>query len=135
MMRVHNVQAGIVEFYSYDVSRYVEDKIEARQIRRAYGSIPGQLNHPNKRFRYTRLGKNLRFANLETAFDWLGQSGVALPVPRVGEPVFPLGLSVNRSARRGEIDFVLQDKRSHIAPCEIKSGSSGCVRFRRILGD
>ena len=58
-----------------------------------FDAIPGQLNKQNKRFKYTRLGKNLRFANLETAFDWLEHAGVALPATKVGEPAFPLGLS------------------------------------------
>lgn len=37
------------------------------------------------RFKYTRLGKNLRFASLESAFDWLAQSGVAIPVSLVAD--------------------------------------------------
>ncbi len=98
LAQVRNVHAGIHDLYLYDISKYVEDKTEARQIRMVYESLPGQLNHPNKRFKYTRLGKNLRFADLETAFDWLGHAGVALIASKVSEPAFPLGLSEDASS-------------------------------------
>ena len=84
---------AILELYRADIAKYVTDRIEKRQIRMVFDAIPGQLNKQNKRFKYTRLGKNLRFANLETAFDWLEHAGVALPATKVGEPAFPLGLS------------------------------------------
>jgi hypothetical protein len=95
---VRRVQQDVSELYRYDIGKYVGNKVEARQIRMVYDSIPGQLNHPNKRFKYTRLEKNLRFANLETSFDWLRESGVALETVRVGEPVYPLGLAEERSS-------------------------------------
>jgi predicted AAA+ superfamily ATPase len=98
LMKARNVQSAIAELYNHDVAKYVKDKTEARQIRMVYDAIPGQLNNQNKRFKYTRLGKNLRFANLETAFDWLSCAGVALPAARVSEPVFPLGLSRDNNA-------------------------------------
>ncbi len=95
---VRSIQDGISNLYAYDISKYVTDKVEARQIRMVYESIPGQLNSQNKRFKYTRLGKNLRFANLETAFDWLGHAGVGLITTKVGEPTFPLLLSEDPSS-------------------------------------
>jgi predicted AAA+ superfamily ATPase len=93
LVRTRSVQKSICELYRHDIAKYVKDKTEARQIRMVYDSIAGQLDNANKRFKYTRLGKNLRFANLETAFDWLACAGVALPVSKVSDPVFPLGLS------------------------------------------
>jgi len=95
---VRNSQRAICKLYEDDIAKYVDDVTEARQIKMVYEAIPGQLNTPSKRFKYARLGKNLRFANMETAFDWLAQAGVALPCTRVGEPSFPLGLSEDRSA-------------------------------------
>lgn len=179
LVRVRRMQRDIISLYEADMTKYVRDRTERRQIRMVYESIPSQLNQENKRFRYTQLGKNLRFANLETAFDWLGHAGVAIPVTRVTEPTFPLmaseqqgmlklyssdvGLltaqlmgdvdveilnrrsSMNygsifenvaaqefvasghaplhyyRTAKVGEIDFVLQE-RGTILLCEIKSG-------------
>ena len=98
LVQPRNAQRAIVGLYEYDIVKYVEDKTEARQIEMVYEAIPAQLNAENKRFKYTRLGKNLRFANLETAFDWLKSAGIALPVPRVTDPVFPLGLSAETAS-------------------------------------
>ena len=63
-----------------------------------YESIPAQLNTPTKRFKYARIQKNLRFANLETAFDWLTSAGIALEATRVGELDYPLGMHEDRTA-------------------------------------
>jgi predicted AAA+ superfamily ATPase len=98
LVKARNTQKYITELYNHDVAKYVKDKTEARQIRMVYDAIPAQLNSPNKRFKYTRIGKSLRFANLETAFDWLSCAGVALSVVRVSEPVFPLGLAQDSNA-------------------------------------
>ena len=95
---VRNAQRAVFDMYEDDISKYVADPVEARQVRMVYESIPGQLNAPSKRFKYARLGKNLRFANMETAFDWLSAAGVAIEATRVGEPSFPLGLSEDRGS-------------------------------------
>lgn len=93
-----NAQRAIFDLYEDDIAKYVEDPPEARQIQMVFESIPGQLNAPSKRFKYARLGRNLRFANMETAFDWLSAAGVAIEATRVGEPSFPLLLSEDRSS-------------------------------------
>jgi predicted AAA+ superfamily ATPase len=95
---VRNAQRAIVRLYEDDIAKYVDDATEARQIKMVYESIPGQLNTPSKRFKYARLGKSLRFANMETAFDWMAQAGIALPCTRVGAPGFPVGLTEDNSA-------------------------------------
>ncbi len=95
---VRRVHEGIVETYKADIVKYVEDATEARQIKMVYEAIPSQLNAPTKRFKYARLEKNLRFANLETAFDWLTNAGIALEATRVGEARYPLTLSEDRSS-------------------------------------
>lgn len=92
------VQNDITALYKADIVKYVEDKVEARQVKMVYEAIPGQLNAPSKRFKYARLGKNLRFANMETAFDWLEAAGVALCVPRTGSVSFPSALAEDRSS-------------------------------------
>ena len=102
---VRRVQKSIVDLYEADIVKYVRDPVEARQIKMAYNAIPSQLNSPTKRFKYARLGKNLRFANLETAFDWLTSAGIAIGVTRVGEPEFPLMLTEDR----GSFKFFMND--------------------------
>ncbi len=128
LIRTRNSQAAIIELYEHDIVKYVADKTESRQIEMVYEAIPAQLNSENKRFRYTRLGKNLRFANLETAFDWLESAGIALAVPRVTEPVFPLKATADRSSFKlymndvglltsqlmGDVDLDILNKRSAI---------------------
>lgn len=95
---VRRIQKSIVELYEADIVKYVHNPVEARQIKMAYDAIPSQLNSPTKRFKYARLGKNLRFANLEIAFDWLTSAGIAIEATRVGDPVFPLTLTEDRGS-------------------------------------
>lgn len=97
LLRARNLQRGIVNMYEMDMAKYVSDTLEARQVQMVYESIPSQLNSENKRFKYARLGKSLRFANLEFAFDWLEHVGVALPAFRVNEPTFPLAAHEDRN--------------------------------------
>lgn len=97
MQQVRATHRNLIDTYEADISQYVADKVEARQIKTVYEAIPGQLNSENKRFKYTRLSKTARFANMETAFDWLASAGVALPVSRVTDIAYPLGLSENRN--------------------------------------
>lgn len=94
---VRQSQRAIMEMYGDDITKYVSDLVEARQIKMVFEAIPGQLNNPSKRFRYARLGKNLRFADMETAFDWLEAAGTAILVPHVGACEFPLGLYEDRT--------------------------------------
>ena len=95
---VRQIQRGINELYRADIAKYVSDQTEARQIKMVFDAIPAQLNSPAKRFKYARLGKNLRFANLETAFDWLAAAGVAIEATRVGETTYPVLLSEDRAS-------------------------------------
>lgn len=92
------IQQDIFALYESDIVKYGADATEARQIKMVYESIPAQLNAPAKRFKYARIQKNLRFANLETAFDWLTNAGIALEATRVGELGYPLGLHEDRTA-------------------------------------
>ena len=52
-----------------------------------------QVNKENRRFIVTGIDKKRRFENIQSDFDWLTNAGVALPVKRVSEAIFPLGLS------------------------------------------
>lgn len=95
---VRGVQKDIVDLYESDIVKYVSDPLEARQIKMVYDSIPAQLNAPTKRFKYARLDRNLRFANLETAFDWLVSAGIAIEATKVGQVTYPLGLTEDRAS-------------------------------------
>ena len=93
-----SVQEDIIDLYESDIVKYVPNALEARQIKMVYESIPAQLNAPTKRFKYARLDRNLRFANLETAFDWLTSAGIALEATKVGQVTYPLGLAEDRTS-------------------------------------
>ena len=128
LLRARNLQRGIVNMYKMDMAKYVSDTLEARQVQMVYESIPSQLNSENKRFKYARLGKSLRFANLEFAFDWLEHGGVALPAFRVNEPTFPLAAHEDRNMLKlyandvglltaqmmGDVDIDILNRRSSI---------------------
>ncbi len=93
-----NIQEDIVDLYESDIVKYVQDPLEARQIKMVYDSIPAQLNAPTKRFKYARLDRNLRFANLETAFDWLTNAGIAIEATKVGQVTYPLGIAEDQAS-------------------------------------
>lgn len=95
---VRKLQRDLFDLYEDDIVKYVGDAVEARQIKMVYEAIPAQLNTPTKRFKYARLGRNLRFANLETAFDWLTSAGIAIEATRVGQVNYPLGFSEDRTS-------------------------------------
>lgn len=128
LLRARNLQRGIVNMYEMDMAKYVSDTLEARQVQMVYESIPSQLNSENKRFKYARLGKSLRFANLEFAFDWLEHVGVTLPAFRVNEPTFPLAAHEDRNMLKlyandvglltaqmmGDVDIDILNRRSSI---------------------
>lgn len=95
---VRKLQRDLFDLYEDDIVKYVGDAVEARQIKMVYEAIPAQLNTPMKRFKYARLGRNLRFANLETAFDWLTSAGIAIEATRVGQVNYPLGFSEDRTS-------------------------------------
>ena len=96
--RVRNVQKAIVDLYELDITKYVPDLVERRHIKTIYESIVNQLNAPNKRFKFTKLGSDSRFAHMRTAFDWLANAGIALPTLKVQEPRYPMGDHANENS-------------------------------------
>lgn len=96
--KVRNIQNDIYATYEYDITKYVENTVERRHIKTIYESIPNQLNAVNKRFKFTKLGPNVRFAHMQTAFDWLAHAGIALPTLKVSEPRYPLGSHADESS-------------------------------------
>lgn len=100
LQSVRMVQRSIVDLYQHDFSKYMSSKEDARFAKALYNAIPSQLDKENKRFKFKNsvAPADARFAYLETSFDWLEQAGVALPVFRVTEPMYPLELHETRSS-------------------------------------
>lgn len=85
-------QRSILSAYQADITRYVEDRTHAQRIKTIFNAVPAQLNKENKRFIVSGIDKKRRFEDMQSDFDWLANAGVVIPVKRVPEPVFPLGL-------------------------------------------
>lgn len=90
-MRVR--QRAILDTYRADITRYVDDVVHAQRIRTIFDAIPAQLNKESRRFMVSGIDKKRRYDSMRPDFDWLENAGVALPVKRVTEAVFPLGMS------------------------------------------
>lgn len=95
---VRNAQRAIYAAYEADITKYVDNPIDRRHIKTVYEAIPNQLNAQNKRFKFTKIDRNARFSHMATAFDWLESSGIALPVLRVQDPIYPLGSNADTSS-------------------------------------
>lgn len=95
---VRNTQKAIYAAYEADITKYVDNPTDRRHIKTIYEAIPNQLNAQNKRFKFTKIDRNARFSHMATAFDWLESSGIALPVLRVQDPMYPLGGSADTSS-------------------------------------
>ena len=90
-------QRGILDTYRADITRYVKDRVRARQIKTILDAVPSQLNRESKRFIISGATDGKRFSRIASDFDWLADAGVVIPVHRATEATFPLGLSEERS--------------------------------------
>ncbi len=86
-------QGSILDAYRHDITRYVADPVHAQRIKTIFNAMPAQLNKENRRFVVSGIDKRRRFEDMQSDFDWLANAGVAIPVKRVSEASFPLGMS------------------------------------------
>ena len=85
-------QNSILDLYRLDIARYADGNNKVK-IKAIFDSIPSQLNDRNRRFILTDVdghGRHNRYAN---SFNWLDDSGTALPCYNVTEPRPPLKLN------------------------------------------
>ncbi|WP_297566000.1 ATP-binding protein [uncultured Faecalibaculum sp.] len=90
------IQKQILTLYRQDISKYAQGLMSLK-IRQIFDSIPSQLDDKNRRFRLNALGKGAQMRNLENAFLWLEEAGVALPCYNTSAPVTPLRLNEKRN--------------------------------------
>lgn len=62
----------ILNLYIEDIAKF--GGTDARRAKAIFQSIPGQLSHNSKRFKFSRLGKSVRYGNSESAVLWLDDS-------------------------------------------------------------
>lgn len=70
---------NIIDSYLDDMKKYVISMPEANKIERIYTNIPVQLAKENKKYQFSKIGKNARYRDYETAFEWLLSSRMIIP--------------------------------------------------------
>lgn len=90
IIEVRKIQSDIHEYYSIDASKY--DENNKLKIRRIYDLIPSTLENKKKRIVVQDIEniKGKKFSNYRDEFDYLINSGIALEVKALSNPVFPL---------------------------------------------
>ncbi|GHT50078.1 ATPase AAA [Bacteroidia bacterium] len=90
VMRVRDLQTEIQHYYAIDASKYDTDN--RLKIRKIYDMLPSNLENKKKRIVIKNIehktGK--RSGDYEEEFEYLIQSGIALEVRAISNPVFPL---------------------------------------------
>lgn len=88
---VSTIHKKIWQDYKKDFTRY-EEKYKLKLIS-IYDLIPAELNSKNKRYNFSNINKQLKFARYENNFNWLIDAGVSIPVFNVTEYQIPLEAS------------------------------------------
>ena len=95
--KVRELQREIKEYYSIDASKY--DTERKLKIRRIYDLIPSNMENKKKRVIVKDIEnkKGKTVSNYLEEFEYLINSGVALNVQAISNPVFPLIESENKN--------------------------------------
>ncbi len=78
-LNLHNILRSVIDSYLADMSKYTNNVTEANKIERIYNNVPNQLAKENKKYQFSKLTKNSRFRDYETAFEWLLASRMIVP--------------------------------------------------------
>ena len=87
---IRGLQSEIKEYYAADAAKY--DKEHKLKIARIYNLIPSNLENKKKRVNVKDIEnkKGARFSRYADEFDYLKNSGIALEVKAISNPVYPL---------------------------------------------
>ncbi len=85
-----NILRNIVDSYLADMKKFVSNMYEANKIEKIYKNIPLQLAKDNKRYQVSKIEKNARMRDYETAFEWLLASNLIIPCNYVNRFETPL---------------------------------------------
>jgi len=85
-----SILTDIINAYFKDMNKYVTNENEALKINRIYDSLPSQLSNLSKKFQYSKIDKNARKREYETALDWLLASNIVLRSKMIKIPGIPL---------------------------------------------
>ena len=93
--KVVEIQNSILELYRKDITKYSSNN--KSRITKIFELLPSQLAEKNRRFKLSSINTKARLREYEDAFQWLKDSGVALPCFNLTEPVIPL--KINEQSR------------------------------------
>ena len=87
---IRELQSEIKEYYAADAAKY--DKEHKLKIARIYDLIPSNLENKKKRATVKNIENKdgARFSTYQDEFDYLINSGIALEVKAISNPVYPL---------------------------------------------
>lgn len=90
IVHVREIQTEIHDYYAADASKYGEER--RLKIRSIYELVPSNMENKKKRVVAQSIEgkKGKRFKDYEDEFEYLINSGIALSVQAVSNPVFPL---------------------------------------------
>lgn len=93
MVRVRQTHRDIHDLYRIDASQYDEE--HKLKIRKIYDLIPSNLENKKKRIVYKNIEdkKGKTYSDYADEFEYLTNSGVALEVSAISNPLFPLAES------------------------------------------
>ena len=81
---------NIIEAYFNDMDKYVISNSESLKIEKLYKSIPTQLANESKKFQYSKIEKNAKSRDYESAMDWLNAGNLIIKSFQIKEPLIPL---------------------------------------------
>ncbi len=93
--KVLNIHLNIIEQYKIDFTKY--EKEQRLKLIKTYEMIPAELADKNKRYIFSDLDPNIKFDRYENSFNWLIDSGVALPIYNITEPRLPIEINKKSS--------------------------------------
>ncbi len=85
-----NILRSIINSYIADMKKYTLNYSEAIKIERVYKNIPNQLAKENKKFQYSKIDKNARKRDYESAIEWLLASEMIIECKQVNKAETPL---------------------------------------------
>lgn len=81
---------NILQSYLKDMSKYVVNPQETLKINHIYNSLPTLLSNLSNKFQFSKIKKNARMRDYDTALDWLIESNMVLMSKKVTLPEIPL---------------------------------------------
>ena len=130
---VRQVQRNLLMAYEQDFSKHISDGNTVQKVRSIWAAIPEQLAKENKKFIYSQLQKGARSKDYEIALQWLKDSGLVHPVPRVKNPHLPLSAYEDNAFKLYGLDVGLLAAQSNLDASVLLEGSRIFTKFKGAL--